>query len=105
MAKIALLIGVSEYEPGLNPLPGTVKDVEAMQQVLGRPDKGELVESDITVLKNPDRQKMEEEIEKLFANRQKDALVLLFSPDMALKMIPASFIWQRATRARLPKAS
>ncbi len=34
MAKVALLIGVSEYEPGLNSLPGAVKDVEAMQRVL-----------------------------------------------------------------------
>jgi uncharacterized caspase-like protein len=105
MAKIALLIGVSEYEPGLNPLPSAVKDVEAMQQVLLRPDIGEFVESDITVLKNPERQKMEEEIEKLFVNRQKDDLVLLFSPVMVLKMILASFIWQRATLAKLPEES
>ena len=85
MAKIALLIGVSEYEPGLNPLPGTVKDVEAMQQVLARSDIGEFVESDITVLKNPDRQEMEEEIEKLFASRQKDDLVLLFFSGHGIK--------------------
>lgn len=26
MAKVALLIGVSEYEIGLDPLPGAVKD-------------------------------------------------------------------------------
>jgi len=30
MAKVALLIGVSEYEPGLNPLPASVKDVQAL---------------------------------------------------------------------------
>ena len=34
MTKLALLVGVSEYESGLNPLPEAVKDVEAMQQVL-----------------------------------------------------------------------
>ncbi len=33
--KVALLIGVSEYGQGLTPLHGAVKDVEAMQQVLG----------------------------------------------------------------------
>lgn len=37
MAKVALLIGISEYEPGLNPLPNAVKDVEAMQRVLVNP--------------------------------------------------------------------
>ena len=78
MAKIALLIGVSDYEPGLNALPGAVKDVDAMQQVLKRNDIGEFADSDITVLKSPDRQKMEEEIEKLFAGRQKDDLILLY---------------------------
>jgi uncharacterized caspase-like protein len=85
MVKIALLIGVSEYEPGLNPLPGTIKDVEAMQQVLVRTDIGAFIESDITVLKNPDRQKMEEEIEKLFTSRQKDDLVLLFFSGHGIK--------------------
>jgi len=34
MVKVALLIGVSEYEPGLNPLPAATKDVEAMRKVL-----------------------------------------------------------------------
>ncbi|MGC1392815.1 MAG: caspase family protein [Coleofasciculaceae cyanobacterium] len=34
---MALLIGVSEYEAGLNSLPGAVKDVEAMQRVLVYP--------------------------------------------------------------------
>jgi hypothetical protein len=34
MAKISLLIGVSEYQPGLNPLPAAVKDLDAMKEVL-----------------------------------------------------------------------
>jgi hypothetical protein len=34
MTKIALLIGVSEYGSDLSPLPGAVREVEAMQQVL-----------------------------------------------------------------------
>ena len=78
MAKVALLIGVSEYEPGLNPLPSAVKDVEAMQQVLLLPEIGEFAETDVTLLKNPNRPTMEEAIETLFAGRQKDDLVLLF---------------------------
>jgi len=34
MAKIALLIGVSEYGFGFHPLPGAERNVEAVQQVL-----------------------------------------------------------------------
>ena len=85
MAKIALLIGVSEYDPGLNPLPGAVKDVDAVKQVLLRPDIGGFVESDVTVLKNPIRQEMEDEIEKLFVSRQKDDLLLLFFSGHGIK--------------------
>jgi formylglycine-generating enzyme required for sulfatase activity/uncharacterized caspase-like protein len=78
MAKVALLIGVSEYEPGLNPLPAAVKDVEAMGRVLANLEMGGFAEADITVLKNPQRQEMEDAIYRLFANRQKDDLLLLF---------------------------
>jgi hypothetical protein len=58
MAKVALLIGISEYEPGLNPLPGSAKDVDAMQRVLAHPEIGDFAETDIIVLKNPQRQEM-----------------------------------------------
>ncbi|KAB8331726.1 caspase family protein [Scytonema tolypothrichoides VB-61278] len=78
MAKVAVLIGVSEYEAGLNPLAGAVKDVDAMQRVLQHPDMGGFNKADITVLKNPQRQAMEEAIEALFFNRQKDDLVLVY---------------------------
>jgi uncharacterized caspase-like protein len=75
MAKIALLVGVSEYEPGLNPLPAAVKDLDAMQEVLLHPEIGGFAASDISLLKNPNRQAMEESIEMLFANRHKDDLL------------------------------
>ncbi|HEY9603467.1 MAG TPA: SUMF1/EgtB/PvdO family nonheme iron enzyme [Allocoleopsis sp.] len=78
MAKVALLIGVSEYEPELNPLPAAVKDVEAMRQVLVHPEMGGFAEADVTVLKNPQRQDMEDAIYNLFANRQKDDLLLFY---------------------------
>jgi hypothetical protein len=78
MAKVALLIGISEYEPGLAPLPKAVNDVEAMQRVLVNPEMGDFAPGDITVLKNPQRQEMEKEIYNLYANRQKDDLVLLY---------------------------
>jgi len=76
MTKVALLIGVSEYEPGLNPLPAAVKDIEAMQRVLLDPEMGgfDLVKP----LSNPDVQTMQYEIETLFDGRTKDDLVLLF---------------------------
>ncbi|WP_373528172.1 tetratricopeptide repeat protein [Nostoc sp.] len=85
MDKVALLIGVSEYEPGLNPLPAAVKDVEAMQQVLLHPEMGGFAETDIMVLKNPQRQDMEEAIENLFAHRQKDDLLVLFFSGHGIK--------------------
>jgi formylglycine-generating enzyme required for sulfatase activity len=78
MAKVALLIGVSEYEPGLNALPAAVKDVEAMQRVLVHPEMGGFAEENITVLKNPQKYDMEAAIYRLFANRQKDDLLLFY---------------------------
>lgn len=76
MAKVALLIGVSEYQIGLNPLPAAQYDVEAVQRVLQHPllcgfDK-------VTPLINPERQLVEESIEELFADLKKNDLVLLF---------------------------
>lgn len=78
MAKLALLIGISEYESGLNPLPSAVKDVEAMQRVLAHPEMGGFAQENITVLKNPQRQAIEDAIYKLFDNRQKDDLLLFY---------------------------
>lgn len=78
MAKIALLIGVSEYEPGLDGLPSAVNDVAAMQQVLTNSNMGEFTDAAVTVLSNPARQAMEDAIYNLFAHRQRDDLVLLY---------------------------
>ncbi|MEH1958516.1 MAG: caspase family protein [Nostoc sp.] len=77
MAKVALLIGVSEYEQGLNPLPGAVKDVEAMRRVLVNPEMGGFAEAE--VLKNPLRQEMEDKIYDLYtSNRNQDDVLLLY---------------------------
>ncbi|MBW4596643.1 MAG: ABC transporter substrate-binding protein [Brasilonema angustatum HA4187-MV1] len=83
MAKFALLIGVSEYEQGLTPLPAAAKDVEAMQQVLQNPEIGGFDE--VKPLLNLERHKMEEAIETLFSSRQKDDLVLLFFSGHGIK--------------------
>ncbi|BAY09804.1 caspase, EACC1-associated type [Calothrix sp. NIES-2098] len=85
MAKLALLIGISEYQPGLNALPGAVQDVKAMQRVLQHSDMGDFADADITVLQNPPRQLMEEAIETLFSGRQKDDLVLLYFSGHGIK--------------------
>ncbi len=76
MAKIALLIGVSDYTSGLCPLPSTQEDIEAMQRVLQDAERGGF--DDIENLSNPERQTMEEKIESLFSGRKKDDLVLLY---------------------------
>lgn len=85
MAKVALLIGVSEYEVGLTPLLSAVKDVDAMQEILMHPEIGGFLKSDIMLLKNPVRQEVEEAIEFLFADRKKDDLVLLFFSGHGIK--------------------
>ncbi|MEM8640597.1 MAG: GUN4 domain-containing protein [Cyanobacteria bacterium P01_G01_bin.54] len=76
MAKFALLIGVSEYQPELNPLPSAVKDVAALKVVLEQAAIGGF--ETVKPLTNPTRQVMERKIYDLFANRQKDDVVLLY---------------------------
>ncbi|XHX79070.1 MAG: caspase family protein [Stenomitos frigidus ULC029] len=83
MAKIALLIGVSEYEPGLDLLPAAVKDIAAMQRVLLDPEMGGFDEA--KPLANPDPQAMQYEIETLFSGCTKDDLVLLFFSGHGIK--------------------
>ncbi|MDB9456276.1 caspase, EACC1-associated type [Dolichospermum circinale] len=78
MNKFALLIGVSEYQSGFSPLPTTVKDVEAIQEVLVNPEIGEFAAENVTVLKNPQKPDMEEAIHDLYDNRQRDDLLLLY---------------------------
>ena len=74
--KLALLIGVSEYGPGFHRLPGAIKDVEALQEVLGHPERGGFTE--VQTLINPDPQTMAEAIEALFLDRNPEDLVLLY---------------------------
>ncbi|MCC5629766.1 ABC transporter substrate-binding protein [Nostoc sphaeroides CHAB 2801] len=83
MAKIALLIGVSEYDSGLDPLPATIKDVEAMQQVLEDPEIGDF--NEVKILINPQQHEMGVAIQTLFDNRQRDDLLLLFFSGHGIK--------------------
>jgi formylglycine-generating enzyme required for sulfatase activity len=99
MAKVALLIGISEYEPGLAPLPSAVKDVEAMRRVLLNPEMGDFAEGDVTMLKNPSRHDMEDAIYNLYANRQKDDLLLLYFSGHGVKVDDGDFYFStRYTR-------
>jgi uncharacterized caspase-like protein len=80
MGKVALLIGVGEYLPssGLQNLAAAAQDVAAMQDVLVQPEIGGFAEADVTVLLNPEPQGMREALERLFAGRKADDLVLLY---------------------------
>ena len=83
MAKVALLIGVSEYEVGLNPLPAAVKDVVALERILKDSEMGDFDE--VKILTNPDPQAMRSEVETLFSGRSKDDFVLLFFSGHGIK--------------------
>ncbi len=108
MAKIALLIGVGEYGLGLNPLPGAVKDVDAMQRVLRHPEMGQF--DQVKTLTNPDPLVMQGEIEDLFANRDKDDLVLLFFSghgvkDDSSRLYFATTMTRKTTQGELVKST
>ncbi|MBN3960451.1 caspase family protein [Nostoc sp. NMS8] len=85
MARVALLIGVSEYEPGLETLPASVNDMQAIAKVLQHPEMGGFAEVDIQKLENPDPQKMQEAIETLFSDRTKDDLVVFYFSGHGIK--------------------
>jgi formylglycine-generating enzyme required for sulfatase activity len=79
MGKFALLIGVGSYRsPDLHDLLAAPRDVEAMQRVLVDPAIGGFAVDDVCVLQNPEPQEMREEIERLFINRKRSDLVLLY---------------------------
>lgn len=108
MTKIALLIGISDYGPGLNSLPGPPKNVAALQQVLQHPEIGSFAE--VRVLLNPDRQVMEEAMETLFSERQSDDLVLLYFSGHGIqdergKLYLSTNITRKNLRDKLVKSS
>ncbi|MFM7425036.1 MAG: SUMF1/EgtB/PvdO family nonheme iron enzyme [Elainella sp.] len=84
MAKIALLIGISEYEETAVPnLPAVQGDLEAIRQVLEDPQIAGF--DRVTVLANPVRQAMAEAIEQLFSTHQSDDLLLLYFAGHGIK--------------------
>ena len=78
MGRYALLIGISNYNKGLDPLPSAVKDVDALHQVLLNPEIGGFADGDVVVLKNAEKGAIETAIYNLFANRKPDDLLLFY---------------------------
>jgi Caspase domain len=80
MSKVALLIGVGEYQlsSGLQNLAAAERDIAAMRDVLVQSEIGGFAEADVTVLLNPEPQGMREALERLFAGRKADDLVMLY---------------------------
>lgn len=76
MVKVALLVGVSEYQPGLAALPSAVQDAQALQEVLQNPEMGGF--DDVNVLPNPNTQQLRMAIYDLFAERSPEDLVLFY---------------------------
>jgi len=74
--KVALLIGVSQYEAGLPPLLAAPNDVEAMRRVLQDLKIGGFDEVEILI--DPDPNAMRLAINRLFASCQKEDLAVLF---------------------------
>lgn len=102
MAKVALLIGVSEYGPELNPLPGAVKDVEAVKQVLQPLEMGSFDE--VKLLLNPNPPVMREAIETLFSGRTKNDLVLLFFSGHIVQDDSGKLYFATSITSKSPKA-
>jgi hypothetical protein len=79
MAKVALLIGVSEFaESDLKPLPNASKDCEAIAQVLKREEICSFNPDQIQLLPNPTLSTLQDAIHQLFAQRQKEDLLLFY---------------------------
>ncbi|HBK63538.1 MAG TPA: hypothetical protein DD000_08465, partial [Cyanobacteria bacterium UBA11166] len=73
MVKVALLIGVSEYGYGLEPLPEAVKDISAMARVLESSEMGGFDE--VKTLIDPNPPAMREAIQAIFADLHKNDVV------------------------------
>lgn len=75
-SKFALLIGVSDHELGVQPLPGVKKDVESLRQVLSNPKIGNFAEVDTAL--NLDSPATASKIENFLSSCPPDSLALLY---------------------------
>ena len=103
MAKVALLIGVGNYEhpDALKPLVSAPKDVAAMQRILSNAQMGEFTE--VIPLIDPDPMQMQEAIETLYRDRAKDDLVLLFFSGHGIKDDSGKLYFSTRVTRKTPK--
>ena len=103
MAKVALLIGVGNYEypDAVKPLVSAPKDVAAMQRILLNPQMGEFCE--VIPLIDPDPMQMQEAIETLYRDRAKDDLVLLFFSGHGIKDDSGKLYFSTRVTRKTPK--
>ncbi len=83
MAKIALLIGVSNYQNDLSSLPAAIQDVKELKRVLQHPEMGNFDEVD--ALTDINAQTIREAAERVFSQRQREDLVLFFFSGHGIK--------------------
>jgi uncharacterized caspase-like protein len=74
--KVALLIGVSQYGEGLEPLSAAPNDVSAVQRVLEHPQMAGF--DQVQSLVEPGLVEMQDAIWHLFSQCQKDDLLLFY---------------------------
>ncbi|MCB9756286.1 MAG: caspase family protein [Myxococcales bacterium] len=80
--RIALLVGISEYGPGFNPLPSSERDIKALGAVLRSPERGQF---EVFELTNPDPQRLREAIEDVLVSAGRNDMVLLYYSGHAVK--------------------
>jgi hypothetical protein len=76
MAKVALLIGVDDYQT-LEPLSSAAQNLEAIAHCLKNAESG-FAESDMVLLLNPTRQQLEETAFRVLSRRPTDELLLFY---------------------------
>ncbi|MGR3274245.1 GUN4 domain-containing protein [Acaryochloris marina NIES-2412] len=73
--RAALLVGISEYGEGFEPLPGSLNDVQAIADVLEDPECGAFEVEDLT---NCSDTSLESAIEGFFSGQDADSLLLFY---------------------------
>jgi tetratricopeptide (TPR) repeat protein len=110
MAKVALLVGVGNYDRSedLKPLASAPKDVVAMQRILQNPDMGGF--SEVIPLIDPDQTQLQGAVEALYRDRTREDLVLLFFSGHGIKdeqgnLYFASRMTEKTPRGELIRSS
>ncbi|MEM8544790.1 MAG: caspase family protein [Cyanobacteria bacterium P01_H01_bin.119] len=108
MVKTALLIGTTDYEPGLSPLPSAREDVQAMERILRDGNLGGF--DKIEVLNDPEPVAMQTAIETLFSSANRQDLTLLYLSGHGIKddsgrLYFATRITRKNNRGELIKAT